>query len=609
MHDSTVAESAFRPGTEAAPDPWRAAMRSLRAPLIAVGGFSALLNVLMLTGSVYMLQVYDRVLASGSVPTLMGLFAIVVVLYLFLGLYDGLRARMLARAGLALDRAMAAPAFRAWLRAGLESGQGAGADRPLRDLETLRAAAASPAAAVLFDLPFVPLYLGILFLLHPWLGLATVAGALIAAAIALAGRLLTRAALARAQGHEAAERGLAEAARAAGETVAAMGMERALEGRWRSLHDRSLAAQQEGAEPAEALAAASRAFRMLLQSAILTLGAFLVIRGEISAGMIIAASILSGRALGPIDQLVGQWRTLSRAAEAARRLRAFSAALPAPPARIALPEPAGRIVVKGLTRFQPDRPGAPRGAERPRILSDVSFTLAPGDALRVVGASAAGKSTLARLLVGALAPDAGEIRLDGATLDQYGPDRLARHIGYLPQRVEMLPGTVRDNIARFAPEATDVAVIAAARAAGVHEMILELPEGYATRVGGPDTPLSGGQMQRLGLARALYGNPALVVLDEPNSNLDVGGEQALNAAIERLRAQGATVVIMAHRASALAAVNRILVLEKGRVTAFGDKAEILEMADRPAATRRRPTIRSVGAAPAPAPAPSASPAP
>lgn len=605
MTDALAPEKPPEPRATGA-DPYRAALKSLRPAILTVAGFSLAINLLMLTGSVYMLQVYDRVLSSGSVPTLLGLFAIVVVLYGFLGLYDALRARMLSRAGMRLDRALGAPAFRGWLRAGLD-GQ-AGQERSLRDLDTLRGFAASPAAAIPFDLPFVPLFLAVLFLLHPWLGWATVAGACIAGAIAFAGRVLTGAALTRAAGADATERELTAASRTGAETAVAMGMEEALHRRWQALHDRSLAAGQEGADPAATLAATSKAFRMLLQSAILTLGAWLVLRGEISAGMIIASSILSGRALAPIDQLTGQWKSLSRAAEAHKRMKGFSAARTAAPEQIALPEPKGRLTVRGLTRLMPERPGAALGtapaADRPKILSDVSFDLEPGEALGVIGASASGKSTLARALVGVLPPDAGEVRLDGATLDQYGAARLGRHVGYLPQRVDLLPGTVRDNIARFDPEAPDAAVIAAAQAAGVHQMILALPEGYQTRLGGADQPLSGGQVQRLGLARALYGMPALVVLDEPNSNLDQAGEAALSQAIAALRAAGSAVVVMAHRASALAAVNKLLLLDKGQVARFGDKAEVLAAltqaaqaaAKSAAVTRVRPTIRPVPSA-------------
>jgi ABC-type protease/lipase transport system fused ATPase/permease subunit len=345
---------------------------------------------------------------------------------------------------------------------------------------------------------------------------------------------------------------------------------------------------------------------MLLQSALLTAGAWLAILGAISAGAIVAASILSGRALGPVDQLIGQWRSVGHARAALARLRGTSQGglRAAPPPALDLPAPQGALEVRGLVKLGPERPG---GAERARLLDAVSFALAPGAGLGVVGPSACGKSTLARLIVGAARADAGEIRLDGATRDQWHPDRLGRHIGYLPQQVELLPGTLRDNIARFDPAATDATVIAAARAAGVHEMILRLPEGYGTEVGGGEVPLSGGQMQRVGLARALYGAPRLIVLDEPNAHLDQAGETALTEALRERRAAGATVIVMAHRIGALAAVDRLIVLEDGRVTEDGPRDEVLR-ARLGTAPPLRVAAVTVTPGPAALPAPAAAPA-
>ena len=597
----------------------RLARRALLPGLLLALGVSALVNVLTLTGSLYMLQVYDRVLASGSVPTLVALFAIVVVLYGFLGLYDFLRARILSRSAARLDRALGAAAFGGWLRAGLPGrlpggapGGASGDDAEgaaLRDLGTLRGFVAGPAMPALLDLPFVPLFLGILFMVHPLLGWLTVAGALVGALLALLTRLLTAGAARRAAFHEGGERDLVEAARRSAETVEAMGMGGAMLRRWSESHDRALLAQQAGGDPGEALAASSRTFRMFLQSAILTLGALLVIRGDISGGMIIASSILSGRALAPVDQITGQWRPIGQAIEARRRLARARLALPPAPA-VGLPDPRGRLVVAGLARLAPARPGASPDAVRPRLLSDVSFALEPGDAVAVIGASASGKSTLARLLVGALRPDAGEVRLDGATLDQWAPERRGRFLGYLPQHLDFLPGTIRDTIARFDPLAPSEEVIAAARLAGVHDMILRLPEGYDTPLGVPGrpAPLSGGQLQRVALARAVYRRPALVVLDEPNSNLDGPGEQALNRAIVALREAGSAVAVMAHRTSVLAAVNKLLMLDGGRALVFGDRDQILaraKAASGPAPLPAVPPATSLAtplAVPVPAPA-------
>lgn len=561
---------------------YEAALKSLRGTLVWVALFSALINVLMLTGSLYMLQVYDRVLTSGSVPTLLGLFAVVVVLYMFLAFYDALRARLLSRSALRLDGAVAEPAFRSMMTLSESDSR-----HPLRDLETVRGFMASPALQGLFDLPFVPLFLGVLFLIHPILGFATVGGALIGLFIALATRAVTRTPLARAQEVEAQARHFADhTARNAG-LIRSMGMGGHVARRWLGQHRGALAVSQGASDPSEVLSALSRAFRMLLQSAILTLAAWLVLRGEITAGSIIAASILSGRALAPIDQAVGQWSGLGRMRIAHRRLSDFFANRPAEPERIALPRPKGQIVVSRLTRLAPMRAGM-NPADRPRILTQISFALDAGDGLGVVGNSASGKSTLARLLVGALAPDAGEIRFDGALPAQWEPEALGRAVGYLPQEVEMLPGTIRDNIARFDPSATDAEVIEAAQLAGVHDMIVTLPAGYATPVGGGDDPLSGGQRQRVGLARALFRRPAIVVLDEPNANLDPAGEAALTRALSLLRESGSTVIVMAHRPSALAAMNKIMVLHGGMVAQFGDKADLVTMQGKAPAGGLRP---------------------
>ena len=558
---------------EATETVYAAALRGLRGTILLVAVFSALINLLMLTGPVYMLQIYDRVLSSGSVATLLGLFAIVVVLYGFLGLYEFLRRRLLSRAALRLDARVGEEAVRIALR------PGAGDTRPERELETIRGFLSGGAITGLFDLPWTPLFLGLLFLIHPWLGVLTLAGAGVVAVAALLNHWLTRGATRRTMALDAAERSLVDQARGDVETLQALGMRERLVARWREMHDAALAAGQRGGDRAEGIGAFSKSFRLLLQSAILTMGAFLALRQEITPGMIIAASIIAGRALAPVDQVIGQWRAIARASEAHRRLRETFEAPPAEIRRIDLPAPAGDLQVTDLTSLAPA--GAVPGVERPRLLDRVGFALEAGDGLGVVGNSAAGKSTLARLLVGAWQPDAGQVRLDGATLDQWAPEALGRHVGYLPQSLQMLPGSVGENIARFDPEAEDADIIAAARIAGVHEMILGLPEGYATRIDRMSRPLSGGQIQRLGLARAVFGAPRLIVLDEPNSNLDADGDDALARAIRTMRAQGSTVVVMAHRPSALTAVNKILLLHRGRVAQFGDKDAVLHSAPRP----------------------------
>lgn len=574
--------------TGAGSNPYRRMLHDSRLAILGVLAFSAIVNVLMLSGSIYMLQVYDRVLASGSVPTLVVLFSIIVVLYAFLGLFDFLRSRVLGRLSVQMEQAIGGTAFSVWIRSG--SWQTAGSAevaQPIQMLDLLRGFVASPALVVLFDLPFVPLFVGVLFLVHPWLGMLVIVGALVTAMLALINRSINDPAIHKSMGLEAANRDFLERVRHNGETVVAMGMQDDLTTQWCNRRNTAMLATQAGNNASEILASTSKVFRMILQSAILTLGAFLVLQGEISGGMIIASSILSGRALTPVDQVIGQWRSIGRAVEAHRALKSFFVALPVPAPRVDLPAPTGRISVSRLTKLAPGT----SGTDRPRILTQVGFTLEPGDGLGVIGNSSSGKSTLARLLTGVWTPDGGEIRFDGATRDQRDPQVLGRAIGYLPQAFDLLPGTIGANIARFDPQARPEDIIAAARMADIHDMILKLPNGYSTKVGerSADTPLSGGQIQRLGLARAVYCLPALIVLDEPNANLDVAGDAALSRTIAALRAAGSTVIVMAHRSSALAAVNKVLVLHDGMVVQFGEKENVLNATLTP-----QPTSTSTG---------------
>ncbi|WP_276946490.1 type I secretion system permease/ATPase [Haematobacter massiliensis] len=550
------------------------ALRRLRGTFLMTGFFSAVINILMLTGPLYMLQVYDRVLGSGSIATLQGLFLIVVILYGFMGLYEFLRSRLLARAAIRLDLEVGPAAFRAWLRSGGQQAarMPAASPLPLTDLGAVRGFLSSPAMGSIFDVPWIPLYLGLLFLIHPWLGWLTLAGAAVVALVAVLARRFTRAPQEISGRIDGEARAFSEQGRRNAELIEAMGMERGVTHRWQQDHAHALAVGQGASNVSEVTSAFSKSFRMLLQSAMLTVGALLVLRHEMTAGMIIATSILSGRALAPVDQIIAQWRIIGAASLAHKRLTAFFETAPRTNRPVALPLPTGQVSANRLTCL--GHAPAP-GAERPRMLNQVSFALEPGDGLGVIGNSAAGKSTLARLIVGAWKPDAGDIRFDGATRDQWDTEVLGRAIGYLPQTVELLPGTIRDNITRFDPDALDSDMIAAARLAGVHDMILALPEGYGTQVGMPGQPLSGGQVQRLGLARAVFGKPRLIVLDEPNSNLDAAGEAALAQAIHALRAGGATVILMTHRTSALAEVNKIMLLSAGNVVKFGDRDEVL----------------------------------
>ncbi|OGB00136.1 MAG: ABC transporter ATP-binding protein [Burkholderiales bacterium RIFCSPHIGHO2_12_FULL_69_20] len=566
------------PARPAPPDALALALRAARGALLAAFAFACVVNLLMLTGPVFMLQVYDRVLTSRSVPTLVALMAFAALMYAFLGVFDFLRARVMSRLAQGLDARLGSLTLRRWMgQGGAGAGVGAGAaeggpTRPLAELAVLRNFLTTPAVNALMDLPWMPLYLLLVFGLHWSLGALAAGGALVAVVLALLTEALTRrpAAIAAAADHHDAV--FAEQSQRNVETLLAMGMVGATTAHWQSLHDAASASSQAAAERVEWLSSLSRAFRLLLQSAILGLGGYLAIRQQLSAGAIVAASIIAGRALAPIDQLIGGWRGMVRARSAHRRLTLHlrGAGHEAPP--IQLPAPVGALQVQGVAKRSPlARPGENR---RP-LLEGLNFALEPGSGLGVIGPSACGKTSLARLLTGVWRPDAGTVRLDGATFEQWAPDQVGRHIGYLPQTVELMAGTLRDNIARFDAQATDDEVIAAAQLAGVHPMILALPEGYATRLGPGGTVLSGGQVQRIGLARAVFRRPALVVLDEPNANLDAEGDDRLTQAIHQLREGGSTVVVMAHRPSAIAAVDLILMLDNGRQTAFGPKAEVL----------------------------------
>ncbi|QUJ78100.1 type I secretion system permease/ATPase [Sulfitobacter albidus] len=556
---------------------YSAAVARLRGTFVVVALFSAAVNVLMLTGPMFMLQVYDRVLSSGSVPTLQALYLMVVVLFVFLGVYDFLRSRIMSRAAYRLDQEISDEAYAVWLRAAL-------ADlpmlnRPLSDLAIVRGFLSSPVVLGFFDLPWIPIYVAVCFFVHPWLGWLTVAGLGVVLVLALLNQFTTRKHTAKAMQMDGAESFFVEQSRRTAEAVLPMGMRRGVAARWSQMHRDGLATAQVGGDRGQGYTAASKAFRLLLQSSLLGLGGYLALQQQITAGMIVATSIIAGRALAPVDQVIGQWATVVRAREAHRRLRETFAAAPVPRPTVDLPPAKGHLGVAGVSKYVP----GDRARERAPILDGVTFGLEPGDALGVIGPSASGKSTLARILVGATLPDEGSVRLDGATLDQWSEDALGSQIGYLPQRLELLTGTVRDNIARFDPEAADEEVIKAARLAGVHEMILQLPDGYATQMTTDAGPFSGGQLQRIGLARAVYGGPRYVVMDEPNSNLDAAGDDALSQAILALREAGSTVVVMAHRPSAIAAVNKVMVLHGGRVAEFGARDEILQKSLRPRA--------------------------
>lgn len=558
-------------------NPLKQALRKSRASFASAGLFSCAVNILMLTGPLFMLQVYDRVLASRSVPTLIALFALVAGLFLMLGVFDFLRARVLSRAGYRFDMDMMALIKKAWIYCGV-AGTGVKA-RPIADLTSIRQFLSSNGLPALFDLPWVPVYLAIVYLLHVWLGLLVTAGAIVVITATLINEWITKKPIAETMTWDLQDSHFADSSNRSADAVIAMGMTGKIIGYWRKLRENALANAQTAGGRSQVIASATKAVRMTVQSGVLALGAYLAIHQEISPGTMIAASILGGRALAPIDLAIGNWKNLIRARQAYKRLSKMLMTDNDGEAPLKLPAPKGNVSVSNVIKFA--GPDQPKNAERP-ILQGVNFDLEPGDGLGVIGTSASGKSSLARLLVGLWMPDKGTVRLDGATFDQWERDELGQYLGYLPQKVSLSGGTIRQNISRFDDAVSDEEVVAAAKLAGVHDLILQLPDGYSTRLDDGSYVLSGGQAQRIALARAVLRQPPLVVLDEPNANLDAQGDAALTRAILALRQAGSCVVVMAHRPSAIAAVNKVLMLNGGRQMAFGPKQEVLEKVTRPA---------------------------
>ncbi|MFF9386594.1 type I secretion system permease/ATPase [Methylobacterium sp. NPDC097303] len=551
-----------------------AALAQCRSAFLGVALMSGLVNVLYLTGSFFMLEVYDRVIPSRSVPTLIGLCALALVLYAFQGVLETIRARILARIGAALDESLSGRVFDLVVRAPLKgTSQGDGL-LPLRDLDQIRAFLAGTGPSAFFDLPWMPVYLAICFLFHPLIGVAALLGLAVLGALTFLTDSASKGPTQAATGHGMRRNGLAEAGRRNAEVLTAMGMQQRLAARWALANRDYRAAHQTVSDVGGGYGAGSKVFRMALQSGVLALGAWLVIHNEATAGVIIASSILVSRALAPAEMTIANWKGFVAARQSWHRLSGLLARMPPEAQPHALPAPRDAITVEGASIAPP---GTPR-----LVVQDVSFGLKAGQGLGIIGPSASGKSSLVRALVGVWPPVRGKVRFDGAALDQWSSTDLGAHIGFLPQEVELFAGTVAENIARFEPGAPSEAVIAAARAAGVHELILRLPEGYDTRIGEGGSGLSAGQRQRIGLARALYRDPFLVVLDEPNANLDSEGENALTQAIAGVRRRGGICVVVAHRPSALAALDLILMMADGRAQAFGPKDEILKRVLRPA---------------------------
>ena len=561
----------------------RAARRESRTLYWTVGIFSFFVNTLMLTGPLYMMNVYDRVLGSRSLETLIALSVLVTFLYATMGILDLVRGRIMGRIGARFQARLDERVFSATIRGSSLGKAMRESSTGLRDLESIQRLISSPALMAAFDLPFAPIFFAGIFVFHAWLGYAALASAVVLIILALANQAMTKRPLEQANAATMQSEMTGNQIRQEAEMVQALGMRGAAFSRWQIARTRSLDATIGAADTGGSFNAMIKAFRLFVQSAMLGLGAYLVLENQMSSGAMIAGSILLGRALSPIESIVGQWALFQRAREGWTNLSVLLSELPVEPKRMGLPAPRAQLDADQVTVIPP--------GEQQAALRMISFSVAPGQACGVIGTSGAGKSTLARALTGHWRPAGGKIRLDGAALDQYDPDVLGQHIGYLPQRVTLFDGTIKDNIARLSPNPDEAAVVKAAKRAAAHEMILKLPDGYDTRVTAAGGRLSGGQIQRIGLARAMYGDPVVLVLDEPNSNLDNDGSNALNEAIRSMKAEGKCVLIMAHRPSAIQECDTLLMIENGMVKAFGPKEEVL----RKMVANRQEITQAVGA--------------
>ena len=545
----------------------RSARRESTGLIISTILFSIVVNALMLTGPLYMLQVYDRVLGSGSEATLVALSILVIILFLAMGILEFARGKVMAIVGARFQQKLDRRVFTAAMQRSSVAPGDPPAISAQRDLEAIRAFLASPLLLALMDLPWTPLFLAALFVFHPMLGWFSIGGAAALIVVTVLNQIKSRGVQKEAGATAIMAERTAEQLKSEAETLQALGMSGAGFDRWQDARKVSLAKAISLAGITGGFGSVTKTFRLFLQSAMLGLGAWLVLQGELTPGAMIAGSIIMGRALAPIEMVVGQWTMAQKAAEGWTRLADLLSRIPPPTARTALPRPRAILEVEGSSVSAPGEPVA--------LLRMVSFRLEPGQALGVIGPSGAGKSTLAKALTGVWRPLSGKIRLDGATLDQYDPDTLGQLIGYLPQRISLFEGTIAENIARLDKHADSARIIEAARKADAHEMIVRLPQGYDTKVSASGGRLSGGQMQRIALARALYGNPVLLILDEPNSNLDSPGSEALNHAIRTMKREGKSVLIMAHRPAAIQECDLLLVLEDGMRKAFGPRDQVL----------------------------------
>jgi len=541
--------------------------------------FSAVINLLMLTGPLFMLQIYDRVLTSASIPTLVALVAIVAVLYAFMALLEWVRGRVLARNARSWDEEISHSLFKAVLTEDRLSPPSARVFSPLRDLEMVRSFLSGPGPRTLFDMPWVPVYLAVIFMLHSLLGWFSLGAALVLVGLMIGARYATKNPQAQASALQEASHFVAQEAQTQPDVVKAVALYDGLSHKWQQLHTQGLALQQAASDRAGLFSGATKSARLFFQAGVLAIGAALVIQHEMSAGAIIAASIILSRGLAPIEQMIAQWQSFTGTFAAWQRLKPFVAAQVLP--RTRLPSPKGHLAVDDLSCFLPDSPVP--------LLKNVNFQLEPGEILGITGPSGVGKSTLLKAILGIWPDTRGEVRLDGATLCQWEREELARYLGYVPQDIGLFSGTIAQNISRFLPDASSELVVEAAKLAHAHEMILKMPLGYDTPIGPKGVTISAGQRQRIAFASALYGRPCLIVLDEPNSNLDDVGERALINAIATMRDAGSTIIIATHRPNALANAGKLLVLREGRQAALAYKEQAKQV------NARFPVLRASGA--------------
>ncbi len=557
-------------------NPLTRALKDAKHPFLVAAGFSFVSNILYLALPIYTYQVYGRVLNSHSQATLWVLTAVTLFVFAISSVIDDYRARILINYGVALDQRVSGRVLSSLFDASLR-GEGGGKAQALRDLDSFRQTLTGIGAAVFFDVPWIPVFLGVLFVIDPLVGVVTTAGALVLLGLALAQARALQPVMRDANDAALRSYAFTDAALRNGEVVRAMGMLPTLGAAWAVHRGTTIDKGAQAAEISNTYTDIIKAVRMGMQVLIVALGAALILQGKIHSGMLFANMILASRALQPIEKIVGAWDPLNGMVRSHQRLMALLSKAEPPALATTLPRPTGKLSVEGVNF-------APPGANR-LVLANVNFTIEPGEVLGVIGPSGAGKSTLARLLVGIWKPLNGVVRLDGADVFSWDRADFGRHAGYLPQDTELFAGSVRDNIARFRADATDEQVVRAAQMAGVHELILRLPKGYDTDVGEGGVTLSAGQRQRVGLARAMFGDPAFVVLDEPNASLDADGEDALLKAIDTLKAAGSTVVIISHKPSIFRPADKVLVLREGRLELFGPRDQVMSRLVKPAEVR------------------------